>query len=103
MLFEWVQNDVIACLYEISKWSVAFVFLVHLFFLLYMVCLIRAVHVDPCLMSLSILLQKCIRSFIQEGSEVDVLELQVQDPFHRLLLHGICEVNGFWYNHGYML
>lgn len=35
--------------------------------------------------------EKCIRSFIQEGSKSDVLELEVQDPFHRLLLHGVCE------------
>ncbi|MBA0637910.1 hypothetical protein Godav_029081, partial [Gossypium davidsonii] len=33
----------------------------------------------------------CIRTFIQERGHGDVLALQVQDPFHRLLLHGVCE------------
>ena len=37
-------------------------------------------------------LQNCISHFIEEGGEGDVLELKVQDPFHRLLLHGVCEV-----------
>ncbi|XP_010522706.1 PREDICTED: R3H domain-containing protein 4 [Tarenaya hassleriana] len=32
-----------------------------------------------------------IRHFLEEGGEGDVLELRVQDPFHRLLLHGVCE------------
>ncbi|XP_022150187.1 uncharacterized protein LOC111018421 isoform X1 [Momordica charantia] len=32
----------------------------------------------------------CIRSFISDTSK-DVLTLRVQDPFHRLLLHGVCE------------
>jgi len=36
--------------------------------------------------------QSCISHFIEEGGEGDVLELKVQDPFHRLLLHGVCEV-----------
>lgn len=36
--------------------------------------------------------QNCISHFIEEGGEGDVLELKVQDPFHRLLLHGVCEV-----------
>ncbi|KAI3979694.1 hypothetical protein MKX01_013789, partial [Papaver californicum] len=36
-------------------------------------------------------LKKCIRSFIGEGGEKEVLVLDVQDPFHRLLLHGVCE------------
>uniref|UniRef100_A0A2P2IH38 Uncharacterized protein MANES_05G074400 n=1 Tax=Rhizophora mucronata TaxID=61149 RepID=A0A2P2IH38_RHIMU len=31
----------------------------------------------------------CIRAFIQEGEQA--LTLRVQDPFHRLLLHGVCE------------
>lgn len=37
-------------------------------------------------------MQNCISHFIEEGGEGDVLELKVQDPFHRLLLHGVCEV-----------
>ncbi|OIW12683.1 hypothetical protein TanjilG_24616 [Lupinus angustifolius] len=35
--------------------------------------------------------EECIRAFITESSDGDVLELQIQDPFHRLLLHGVCE------------
>ncbi|KAL2935270.1 R3H domain-containing protein 4 [Bienertia sinuspersici] len=33
-----------------------------------------------------------IRTFIGNGNDSEVLMLQVQDPFHRLLLHGVCEV-----------
>ncbi|KAG0475791.1 hypothetical protein HPP92_015477 [Vanilla planifolia] len=32
-----------------------------------------------------------IRAFICHTSDEDVLVLHVQDPFHRLLLHGVCE------------
>ncbi|KNA25196.1 hypothetical protein SOVF_008640 [Spinacia oleracea] len=32
-----------------------------------------------------------IRAFIGNGNDSEVLLLQVQDPFHRLLLHGVCE------------
>ncbi|XP_022727468.1 uncharacterized protein LOC111283278 isoform X2 [Durio zibethinus] len=32
-----------------------------------------------------------IRTFIKESGDGDDLSLQVQDPFHRLLLHGVCE------------
>ncbi|GMI66537.1 hypothetical protein like AT1G03250 [Hibiscus trionum] len=35
--------------------------------------------------------EDCIRTFIKESGDGDVLTLQVQDPFHRLLLHGVCE------------
>lgn len=35
--------------------------------------------------------EECIRSFISETGKEDVLTLRVQDPFHRLLLHGVCE------------
>ncbi|KAI4349537.1 hypothetical protein L6164_010117 [Bauhinia variegata] len=35
--------------------------------------------------------EECIRGFIAEGTVEDVLELRIQDPFHRLLLHGVCE------------
>ncbi|KAH1108139.1 hypothetical protein J1N35_011907 [Gossypium stocksii] len=35
--------------------------------------------------------EDCIRTFIQERGDGDALALQVQDPFHRLLLHGVCE------------
>ncbi|TYJ21703.1 hypothetical protein E1A91_A08G080100v1 [Gossypium mustelinum] len=35
--------------------------------------------------------EDCIRTFIQEREDGNVLALQVQDPFHRLLLHGVCE------------
>ncbi|KAE9611497.1 hypothetical protein Lal_00011641 [Lupinus albus] len=35
--------------------------------------------------------EECIRAFITESSDGDVLELRIQDPFHRLLLHGVCE------------
>ncbi|XP_020101893.1 uncharacterized protein LOC109719550 [Ananas comosus] len=32
-----------------------------------------------------------VRAFIRDGGDKDVLMLHVQDPFHRLLLHGVCE------------
>ncbi|KAF8388003.1 hypothetical protein HHK36_026669 [Tetracentron sinense] len=35
--------------------------------------------------------EECIRAFVKDGGEGDVLVLHVQDPFHRLLLHGVCE------------
>lgn len=35
--------------------------------------------------------EECLRNFIQESGDGDFLVLHVQDPFHRLLLHGICE------------
>ncbi|XP_059660511.1 uncharacterized protein LOC132306925 [Cornus florida] len=33
----------------------------------------------------------CIRAFINESKDGEILVLHVQDPFHRLLLHGVCE------------
>uniref|UniRef100_A0A5B6ZNC8 R3H-associated N-terminal domain-containing protein n=1 Tax=Davidia involucrata TaxID=16924 RepID=A0A5B6ZNC8_DAVIN len=33
----------------------------------------------------------CIRGFINDSGDGDVLVLHVQDAFHRLLLHGVCE------------
>ncbi|XP_050265159.1 uncharacterized protein LOC126709108 isoform X1 [Quercus robur] len=35
--------------------------------------------------------EECIRAFIMDSGDRDALELRVQDPFHRLLLHGVCE------------
>ncbi|XP_047158344.1 R3H domain-containing protein 4 isoform X1 [Vigna umbellata] len=35
--------------------------------------------------------EECLRTFITASTDGDVLELQIQDPFHRLLLHGVCE------------
>ncbi|KAJ0111210.1 hypothetical protein Patl1_03420 [Pistacia atlantica] len=35
--------------------------------------------------------EDCIRAFIKESGDGDVLVLKVQDSFHRLLLHGVCE------------
>ncbi|KAJ6806443.1 R3H domain-containing protein 4 [Iris pallida] len=35
--------------------------------------------------------EECLRSFITDSGDGDVLMLHVQDPFHRLLLHGVCE------------
>ncbi|WVZ87994.1 hypothetical protein U9M48_034558, partial [Paspalum notatum var. saurae] len=32
-----------------------------------------------------------VRAFIEDGGDSDVLVLNVQDPFQRLLLHGVCE------------
>ncbi|OEL31818.1 hypothetical protein BAE44_0007160 [Dichanthelium oligosanthes] len=32
-----------------------------------------------------------VRNFIEDTSDKDVLVLNVQDPFQRLLLHGVCE------------
>lgn len=32
-----------------------------------------------------------IRAFIKDRSDEDILKLHVQNPFHRLLLHGVCE------------
>lgn len=36
--------------------------------------------------------KECIRTFLRESGDGDDLVLVVQDPFHRLLLHGVCEV-----------
>ncbi|CAA0832094.1 Unknown protein [Striga hermonthica] len=35
--------------------------------------------------------EECVRSFVEDGGDRDVLVLHVQDSFHRLLLHGVCE------------
>ncbi|TKY52604.1 hypothetical protein E2542_SST24126 [Spatholobus suberectus] len=35
--------------------------------------------------------EECVRAFLTESTDGDVLELHIQDPFHRLLLHGVCE------------
>ncbi|XP_057800832.1 uncharacterized protein LOC131016209 isoform X2 [Salvia miltiorrhiza] len=35
--------------------------------------------------------EECVRSFVKDSGNKDVLVLRVQDPFHRLLLHGVCE------------
>ncbi|KAK4281145.1 hypothetical protein QN277_012670 [Acacia crassicarpa] len=35
--------------------------------------------------------EECIRNFVTESPDQDVLELRIRDPFHRLLLHGVCE------------
>ncbi|XP_073140129.1 uncharacterized protein [Henckelia pumila] len=35
--------------------------------------------------------EECLRAFVKENEKGDVLVLHVQDPFHRLLLHGVCE------------
>ncbi|XP_031263775.1 uncharacterized protein LOC116122008 [Pistacia vera] len=35
--------------------------------------------------------EDCIRAFINESGDGDVLVLKVQDYFDRLLLHGVCE------------
>ncbi|XP_021896398.1 uncharacterized protein LOC110813526 isoform X2 [Carica papaya] len=35
--------------------------------------------------------EDCIRTFVMETLNDDVLVLQIKDPFHRLLLHGVCE------------
>ncbi|KAL6505115.1 hypothetical protein OROGR_024932 [Orobanche gracilis] len=35
--------------------------------------------------------EECVRSFVMDSGDRDVLVLHVQDPFHRLLLHGVCE------------
>ncbi|GER24810.1 hypothetical protein STAS_00349 [Striga asiatica] len=35
--------------------------------------------------------EECVRSFVEDGGRRDVLVLHVQDPFHRLILHGVCE------------
>ena len=40
-------------------------------------------------------LQERVRAFIEDAGDSDVLVLNVQDPFQRLLLHGVCEVNMF--------
>lgn len=35
--------------------------------------------------------EESIRAFVSEAAGKEVLVLYVQDPFHRLLLHGVCE------------
>jgi len=39
--------------------------------------------------------QERVRTFIEDTNDKDVLVLNIQDPFQRLLLHGVCEVNMF--------
>ncbi|XP_022953482.1 uncharacterized protein LOC111456018 isoform X3 [Cucurbita moschata] len=39
--------------------------------------------------------ENSIRSFVLDSSKEDVLTLRVRDPFRRLLLHGVCEVDAF--------
>ncbi|XP_044387876.1 uncharacterized protein [Triticum aestivum] len=41
-----------------------------------------------------------IRAFIEDTTDKDVLVLNVQDPFQRLLLHGVCEVLCKMESHG---
>lgn len=35
--------------------------------------------------------EECIKEFIRNNTDEDVMVLHVQDAFHRLLLHGVCE------------
>jgi len=35
--------------------------------------------------------QERVRTFIEDTNDKDVLVLNIQDPFQRLLLHGVCE------------
>ncbi|KMZ62734.1 hypothetical protein ZOSMA_44G01370 [Zostera marina] len=35
--------------------------------------------------------EDCIKTFIMDSEKGDVLDLHVQDAYHRLLLHGVCE------------
>ncbi|GAB4841167.1 hypothetical protein Ancab_039675 [Ancistrocladus abbreviatus] len=35
--------------------------------------------------------ENSVRAFIEEGQDADFIVLHVQDPFRRLLLHGVCE------------
>ncbi|KAK1279188.1 hypothetical protein QJS04_geneDACA023290 [Acorus gramineus] len=35
--------------------------------------------------------ERCIQEFIRDSGDGEILDLHVQDPFHRLLLHGVCE------------
>ncbi|XP_051141758.1 uncharacterized protein LOC127258802 isoform X2 [Andrographis paniculata] len=40
--------------------------------------------------------EECIRSYVKDSGDADnVLVLNIQDPFYRLLLHGVCEVDAF--------
>jgi hypothetical protein len=42
---------------------------------------------------IQLIVQARVRAFIEDSSyDNDFLALQVQDPFQRLLLHGVCEV-----------
>ena len=47
---------------------------------------------DICRQRWNISFQECVRSFVKDSGNKDVLVLHVQDPFHRLILHGVCEV-----------
>ncbi|KAL5701719.1 hypothetical protein ACHQM5_027029 [Ranunculus cassubicifolius] len=35
--------------------------------------------------------EECLLEFIKQNGDGEMLVLQVQDPFHRLVLHGVCE------------
>ncbi|KAG6400777.1 hypothetical protein SASPL_137620 [Salvia splendens] len=37
--------------------------------------------------------EECVRSFVNDSRNKNVLVMHVQDPFHRLLLHGVCEIS----------
>ncbi|KAL2323569.1 hypothetical protein Fmac_027948 [Flemingia macrophylla] len=54
-------------------------------------CRTREALRRSCLFELIEGYEECVRAFITESAVGDVLELQIQDPFHRLLLHGVCE------------
>ncbi|KAJ8453245.1 hypothetical protein Cgig2_008129 [Carnegiea gigantea] len=54
-------------------------------------CRTREALRRSCLIELIEGYEKSIRTFIQKGNDPNTLELAVQDPFHRLLLHGISE------------
>lgn len=47
-------------------------------------------------------MQERVRTFIEDPSDKDVLVLNVKDPFQRLLLHGVCEVNMFLKFNGFL-
>ncbi|PON65788.1 R3H-associated N-terminal domain containing protein [Parasponia andersonii] len=54
-------------------------------------CRTRGALRRSCLLELIEGYEECIRAYIIDSGEEDALLLRVQDPFHRLLLHGVCE------------
>lgn len=56
-------------------------------------CRTREAHRHSFLSELIEGYEECIQAFITDSGDKVILVLQIQNPFHRLLLHGVCEVS----------
>lgn len=75
---------------EPMNWASLTAAVSHLWFPRFRACNFSFVFCSKCW---SKFFQECVRSFVKDSGNGDVLVLHVQDPFHRLLLHGVCEVH----------